>query len=132
MRKHSLRGVTIGTTFGVILGILIFGSPQPVEAYCVQPFTADPLITAWGKETTPNQNTCDGDGIYKGKVFDILTDGSCVWVQFREGSTVYTQATSCNASGINYTFWDQNGNSFSDIRICRSQGCSLYRATQNY
>ena len=128
------RGRTILALFALIAGFWV-SFDAPAIAYCVYPSTSDPLTIFWGKETTPNVNTCDGDGIYNGKVFDLYTDQSCVWVQFKEGTTVYTQATSCNSSGISYTFYDQNNNNWSLIRICRNQGCyptSTWASTQSY
>lgn len=129
------QGIAIGLALTLLASVGVVGAPE-ADAYCVQLSTADQINPSWGREHTPNTNTCDGDAVYNGKVTDKLTDGSCVWVQFKEGSTIYTQATSCNSSGINYTFWDQNGNNWSGIRICRDHGCNptggLFWNTQDY
>lgn len=122
----------------LLCGIAFVVTSQTANGFCEYPGTAGQLNPSWGREHTPNVNTCDGDAIYKGKVTDKVSDGSCVTVQFKEGSTIYTQGTSCNSSGLNYTFWDQNGNTWSSIRICKqgtatcSPASPLFTYTQSY
>ncbi len=122
IRRSRLASLGLVLALAGVLSVLPAVTPE-VQAACDYPEAAFTIDSGWGKEWTPNVSTCDSDQYYRGKVYDTRTDGSCVWVQFREGSTVYTQAVSCNSYGINYSFWDQNGNGWSTIRICRNTGC---------
>lgn len=118
-------GVT-AAAFMLISGIVFFGTSTHAGAYCDYPYAAVSLFQNWGRESTPNVNTCDGDQVYKGKVTDLSSDGYCVVVQFKEGSQVYNQATSCSTSGVNYTFYDQNGNGWTYLKICKSGTSTCY------
>lgn len=144
LHTHTARLVTmrarvaiLGITL-VLSGVAFVATSPTARAFCENPNTAGQLNPSWGREHTPNVSTCDGDGIYKGKVTDKVSDGFCVTVQFKEGSTIYTQGVSCNATGLNYTFWDQNGNTWSSIRICKqgtatcSPASPLFTYTQSY
>lgn len=130
MRK---RVAVLGALVVLVQFAIVATSPI-AGAYCVGLASAQVLSLSWGREHTPNSATCDQDQIYQGKVTDLATDGYCVSVQFQEGSTVYTQGTSCNSSGLNYTFWDQNGNGWSNIRICKqgTSTCSSWTYTHGY
>ncbi|MDX2344544.1 MAG: hypothetical protein QNL12_12795 [Acidimicrobiia bacterium] len=121
-KSRLILGFVILATMAVVLATLPATTPR-AEGMCSNLYAADPIDPYWGLEYTPDVNTCDQDDYYRGKVKDPYTDQSCVWVQFKEGTTVYTQGISCNSTGSNYTFSDQNGDHWSTIRICRNQGC---------
>jgi hypothetical protein len=76
---------------------------------------ADPPAVAYGREES--RESCNGNQQYLGKVFDIRTDGSCVYAQFKDGSYTGVQGYSCNSAGYSYTFNDQNGDSYAGYRL---------------
>lgn len=118
----------VGLVIAVVLGVVAVGAPA--EAGCPSwgdPYTAwTPTGQIYGTEWARYASTCDGDGIYKGKVVDELTDGSCVYIQYREtlGDSWRTQAYDCSESGRYYTYYDQNGDSSSQMRLGRKVGGS--------
>jgi hypothetical protein len=75
-------------------------------------------------ETVQYADTCDEDSIYKGKIKDSLTDGSCAYAHFYDpGKT--TQGRACTTGQFaNYTFWDQQGDSSALIEVA-----TTYRST---
>jgi hypothetical protein len=48
----------------------------------------------------------------------------------KEGTTIHTQATSSNSSGINNTFWDQNGGALRRTRAVAGRLLGLCPADQ--
>ena len=65
------------------------------------------------------RESCDGNGVYHGKVYDnfLTSDGSCVYAQYRDGSYEGVQGYSCNSSGMNYSFYDQTGDTSAQFRL---------------
>jgi hypothetical protein len=75
-----------------------------------------------GQERSQRASTCDGLSDYYGRVYDIFTDGSCVYSHFWDPSRT-TQGTSCNTSGANYSFWDPQGDSIAYWQLCTTYVC---------
>lgn len=86
----------------------------------------------FGIERARYASTCDGDGWYGGFVADTLTDGSCVWVVYRDAGWDSQQGRSCDSGGANYSFTDRSGDSFALWTACRNQGCGLFGPTRGY
>ncbi|MEV7630118.1 hypothetical protein [Actinoplanes sp. NPDC089786] len=61
-----------------------------------------------GQEAAQYASTCDGDTEYRGHVFDMYTDGSCVSVYFWNPGPV-REARSCDNAGTQYIFNDTYG-----------------------
>ncbi|HHC08077.1 MAG TPA: hypothetical protein ENK55_05115 [Actinobacteria bacterium] len=128
-RAVRRAGVLFGLAAVVTAGLFVVGA-SPSPAGCPSwgdPYTAwTPTGQIYGTEWARYPSTCDGDGIYKGKVVDELTDGSCVYIQYREssGDSWRTQAYDCSESGSSYTYWDQNGDHQSQMRLGRKVGGS--------
>lgn len=111
---------------------------EPASALCSNGFGGPlEMRTSWGQEDPSEYaggpTTCDNDNYYNGVIFDILTDGSCVWIWYYDVGYSAVQQTSCNASGNWYQFWDTNSDSYADVQMCRNQGCTFgTQPTGNY
>lgn len=90
------------------------GVGAPVTDTWFRPIGGGAFV-AYGREEA--RETCDNNGQYLGKVFDIREDGSCVRSQFVDGSFSGVQGISCDAAGANYLFNDQTGNSSASYRL---------------
>jgi hypothetical protein len=86
----------------------------------------------FGIERARYASTCDGDGWYAGFVADTLTDGSCVWVVYRDAGWDSQQGRSCSSGGANYSFTDRSGDSYAQWTACRNHGCGLFGPTLGY
>lgn len=127
------RVVTLVCSLLLFVGVPLINA-GPASAYCGGAGREEVFgegSPTWGAESA-SSGTCNGDKIYAGWVGDQLSDGSCVWVQFLDGGSTYTQATSCNTSGTTYTFWDQTNDTSSSTRLCRNQGCGSWLSTFGY
>lgn len=62
----------------------------------------------------------------------MLTDGSCVDVRYSDGLYNGIQATSCDASGIVYHFYDQTGDFAAYVRLERDQGTTGWYLSTGY
>jgi hypothetical protein len=136
-RQHRKGGAVLAAL--LVLGslVLTFGVGVPAaQAHCAGANNPGFVFVGdWGKESARggfSSTTCDGDHIYRGNVYDTLTDGSCVTAQYSDNNQVFNQATSCDAAGLAYTFFDQNGNSSASLRLCRNQGCGAWVPTFGY
>ena len=98
---------------------LVFAMAVPALAHQVSYFAQGAGGSVWGQWAQQYPSTYDGDGIIAAKVDDALTDGSCVSAIYRDGGSTYNQATSCS-SWVNHLFYDQTGNSSSEVRVNRS------------
>lgn len=69
--------------------------------------------------------TCDGDGIYRGKVSDLKTDGRCMYAKFMDAGIVSTQGIDCTTdnTGVQYSFYDRNGDHSAYIKVCPEGLC---------
>ena len=108
---------------------LAFTTPS-AKADC---FNSSPetVFGAFGQEAAW-ETTCDGDGFYRGKIRDTLTDGSCVWVVYHDGAYTGTQGQACSSEWVTYRFWDQTGDSSATFQLCRRQGCSEFYGNFGY
>lgn len=85
-----------------------------------------------GEETVQNLGTCDNDGIYLGRLKDLVTDGSCVWAEYFDPNQS-TPVTACTTGVyVNYTWFDQNGNSSANYRLCYNPACTAIFGTTGY
>jgi len=62
----------------------------------------------------------------------VLTDGSCVDVRYSDGLYNGIQATSYDASGIVYHFYDQTGDFAAYVRLERDQGTTGWYLSTGY
>ncbi|MFG3604215.1 hypothetical protein [Micromonospora chersina] len=106
-----------------LLSVSLYGitTAAPAEAYCSgkgYPFTGYVYLGSSdvriGKEV-PNSGTCDGLSDYYAKVYDIYTDGSCVYVDYLETSGV--EGKSCDSAGASFNYSDPQRNSLGYERI---------------
>jgi hypothetical protein len=103
---------------------------QDAQAYCTTN-GGEYIHAGWGEEG-PQSGECANNGVYNGYVADLAADSSCVWVQFLDGGTTYTEAQACSSTPVNFAFTDKTGDSSSSIRICRLSGCTSWQATTSY
>jgi hypothetical protein len=89
------------------------------------------------------RNTCDNDDGYWFDLFDVLDgDGYCAAINFRDldpnGNQVWETDVSCTKYGQYHNYFDRNGNSHVDFRLCKVKngllsGCfSSYWASWGY
>jgi hypothetical protein len=117
----ALAAAAIGLSFAA----------HDASAYC----RGGPAVwgESWGEEfIVSGSGTCDDDGFYRGLIRDILTDGSCIWVQYRDGAYFGTQGQACTTSFVEITFQDQTGDQRAQFRLCRRQGCGEWVAAEGY
>lgn len=116
------------TIFRAIAGSMVLGSVLfvglPVtetHAFCSSgngssQYVAIPLRKDWGREEAQYSSTCDYDGIYKGRVRDLLTDGKYVHVRLasrRDMSNEFSHTYT--GQSRNFTMWGSW-----HMRICKS------------
>ena len=94
----------------------------PGSALAVCDGQGDPATDVWffqgdAYAVEESRESCNGNGVYLGKVFDVLTDQSCVFAQYNDGSFTGVQGVSCDEDGFNYSFWDQTGNTSTNYRV---------------
>jgi hypothetical protein len=133
-RRRLSRGLAATLMLAAGLGFTV-AVAHPAAAYCSGSGRPEPIYEVWGFESARGgdaSTTCDNDNIYRGNVYDTLTDGSCVTAQYFDAGRYFNQATSCNSAGLAYTFYDQNGDRSSYVRICRNQGCGSWYFSYNY
>lgn len=112
-------------------GLFFTTGTGPVDAHCRG--TGDPAgfqFFAWGRGTEAaraNANTCDGDGIYKGRVAELPdsnSDGVCAVARWKpSGGNWVWSGYSCNLNWRNYTLWAGSG----ELKVCdgwNSNACS--------
>lgn len=76
-------------------------------------------------QVSPNNESCTRNRVYYGRVYDAVTDGSCVYAKFQDPiGTHFTQGIACTTGGwSNFTFWDQTGDSWALINVCTKYDC---------
>lgn len=132
---------------GVALALLgasvfTFAPTNPASAYCRlgDEYTLTYSLS-WGREEGYGDPQCGSagwaypygnNGHYRGRVRDMVTDGSCVSVRYSDGSYNGVQASSCDSAGIVYHFYDQTGDYASYFRLERNQGPSSWVYTIGY
>jgi len=90
---------------------VVAGAPGAADAACygtaytVTGYVDGHLIA---QESAQYASTCDDDGQYRGHVYDMYTDGSCVSVYFWNPGKI-REARSCDSAGTLYTFDDVDG-----------------------
>ncbi len=125
------RRLTFPALF-VLLGatVAVIGGAAPAAAYCY--YGAKPLSFFHNgymraRENVQYSSTCDGDSIYKGKAQDSVTDGHCAKVEVWDEPIKSTPVTACTTGAwVNYTYWDQQGNSAALMRLCYGGTCGPY------
>jgi hypothetical protein len=107
-------------------------STPPAAAICPPNAYAPGYPSNWALEV-PQAGTCNGDSWYAGRLSDTATDGSCVAVVIADGGQVFSHATSCTSSGINYTYHDTRGNNAHYMRVCRYMtDCGIWVPNTSY
>lgn len=125
MRGNTRKTVAKAAAVSLLAASLYaVASAAPAQAYCsgeTYPFTGYvyqyndyPNGTRIGKEV-PNSGTCDGLSDYYAKVYDIYTDGSCVYVNYLETSGV--EGKSCDSAGASFHYFDPQRDSLGYHRI---------------
>lgn len=112
------------------LAIVGLSSTAPDASATCHPYPE--LISMEFGDEDAAAGTCDGDGFYRGMIRDTLTDGSCVWIEYSDGSYTGTQGQACSSSWVTYRFWDQTGDNSAIWRLCRRQGCSSWGWIGNF
>jgi hypothetical protein len=118
---HGLAVVAVGFTVAVF-------APTQAQAACygsartVTMYYDDHLI---GQEAAQYSSTCDGDGEYRGHVFDMYTDNSCVSAYFWNPGKV-REARSCDSAGTQYIFNDSTGDTMAYWDLCTTYHCRYY------
>jgi len=130
-RRIALRLVALAALAAASFAVAEGTGAHRVDATCNwgSPVWSD---FGFGIERARYASTCDGDGWYAGFVADTLTDGSCVWVVYRDAGWDSQQGRSCNSGGASYSFTDRNGDSYAQWTACRNQGCGLFGPTRGY
>jgi hypothetical protein len=111
-------------------------APHSAHASCLgvgSPVTDYWLTTSaniYARESS--RESCNGNRQYLGKVFDTLTDGSCAYAQYHDGSYTGVQGRSCDSAGYSYTFNDQTGNTSAGYRVYVSYFTPSYLSTAGY
>jgi len=129
-RRIAVRLIALAALSATSFVVAEGHGTQRVEAVCdgSSPVWSD---FGFGIERARYPSTCDGDRWYAG-VADTLTDGSCVWVIYRDAGWDSQQGRSCNTGGANYSFSDRSGDSYAQWTACRNQGCGLFGPTRGY
>lgn len=121
--RHLLLFLLAATVIAVSF-IAISANPQPASAKCIGGTAHSGYIPdnmgnfAW--EGPNYSGTCDGDDYYSGAVKDVMTDGYCVYVFFRDTGTSTYEGYSCNTSGNTFNYSDRNSDS--DGQFCVGKG----------
>lgn len=127
----------VGVVLVLIVGWLAAAPTPGADAWCngvngasvYSLFSGGDLV---GQERVQYASTCDGDEIYKGRVLDAKTDGSCVNVEYFETTTITAGVACTTGSWSNYTYWDQSGSSGAWMRLCVTYACGVWVWTHGY
>ncbi len=137
LRSWARRIHAVGASVLLVCAVALAGPAmfraERADALCAGSSYAY-LYGQWANEF-PNSGTCDSDNYYGGAIYDIVEDGSCVWIDYFDTSYAATQQYSCDAYGNGYGFWDTTspGDSYAVIQVCRNQGCAYQNsATYGY
>ncbi|GAB3944265.1 hypothetical protein [Micromonospora vulcania] len=103
--------VLVGALLTVVTGV------TPAQAKCVES-PQQQRISIGGRvvgiEEAQSTETCEGNGVYYGRIRDTYSDGSCVAVLYYDPGLVGTFGTSCDSAGYRYTYRDTRGDSIWD------------------
>lgn len=78
------------------------------------------------------RESCNSNKQYVGWVADIMTDGSCVYAQYHDGSYTGVQGQSCDSAGFRYRFNDQTGDTSAVYRVYVDYYTPAYRSNVGY
>lgn len=115
-RRLAARLLAVGLLAATLSTVDSLALPTPAEARCKGPNNP---VYSWfdynGQRRvneTPGTGTCNENGIYTGTLRDVLQDGLCVHVQFKETGIDWTIPDDGTACGGTSTFqWsDRSGN----------------------
>ncbi|MEV6636417.1 hypothetical protein AB0M54_37290 [Actinoplanes sp. NPDC051470] len=123
---RRLTAALVVLAFAVVGAVA--GPAAPAQAACYG--TAQAVTMYYGgnligQEAAQYASTCDGDGQYRGHVFDMYTDGSCVSVYFWNPGQV-RQARSCDNAGTQYILNDNTGDTYAYWDMCTTYHCRYY------
>ena len=126
MKNRKVKVLTIagGLLSTIMLAAVVNVSvlPQKAHAHCWSTGNPGSLVGkanpagVWGQEFVQYESTCDGDGVYKGRVSDVETDGRYVQVRLA------TRADMKNEFIHVYTGLRRNYTMYGSwhMRICKS------------
>ncbi|MBO3744389.1 hypothetical protein [Actinoplanes flavus] len=129
MFRSALRRLLTCLAVAAVGVTVAVSAPAPARAACYG--TAQAVTMYYGgnligQEAAQYASTCDYDTEYRGHVFDMYTDGSCVSVYFWNPSQV-REARSCDNAGTRYIFNDTyGGSSVSYWDMCTTYHCRFY------
>lgn len=132
--QRRLRLVLLITA--MLAGSLVVGTSS-ADAICTPNAAtatySSPDGVVRARERAQYLSTCDGDNIYKGQLQDPVTDGSCSWATYEDANQSSVPVVACT-TGVykDYTWFDQNGDSFAIISLCWNGGCSARVGTHGY
>lgn len=128
--KALIATVIVAAPLGAVTSL-----PAPIAlAGCVAPAGTQYWSTVgspvWGEERNEN-NTVDGltcttqNDFYQGRVYDRLTDGSPVWIQFTSGPN---SPKANNTTGVPYN----RGANTLTYRICKNGWCGSWGLSTDF
>lgn len=133
VRRRNALVAMVAVVLGMVLGVVLSATTESTaDALCP---SGQVINLSWGYERSLGAHcTTSPDGFYVGEISDLVTDGSCVWVEYWEGgATTWIQQWECTTGRwSSYGWFDQNGDVTSLARLCRNQGCSLYHWNDQY
>ncbi len=133
MFKRGARWAILAVSLGLGLAIAsTSGVPEPAHAWCFESqIEGGSGLLSYGQEDHRGQ-TCDGDGIYSGRVRDhpTIADGQCAKIRMRNwgSSSWWTQQSACTSTWKNYAVYGAAGQSSPyDIKLCKGSTsiCSI-------
>jgi hypothetical protein len=121
MRTTAKRVATgaIAAVVGSLAAVVV--AAAPAEAYCAGQGNGQTLSVYYGGHLVAQERqvvgTCDGDGVYNGELRDTRDDGYAARAWYVDGSFQGIVKYAYTSDWVNYTFYDQNGNSSAGIQV---------------
>ncbi|MEH1167531.1 hypothetical protein V6V47_19310 [Micromonospora sp. CPCC 205539] len=115
--SRTRRTVALVGSAALVGSLLTVGfTAGPAQAKCVESPQQQQISIGGrvvGIEEAQSSETCEGNGVYYGRIRDTYSDGSCVAVLYYDPSLIGTFATSCDSAGYRYTYRDTHGSRYS-------------------
>jgi hypothetical protein len=137
MKEVRTRGRRLSAALAVLtlvasslVGVVVTSSAA--QASCAGSGVRRVIATSFGQEDARRSGSvtesCGGNGVYYGRVYDAVTDGSCVYAKFQDPvGRYYTNGVACTTGAwSNFTFWDQTGDSWALINVCNVNNSCYY------
>jgi hypothetical protein len=127
-RRPARLAVALAALAALVTGFVApiasdVATAPPAAANCPPGSPGGGLVIWWGQEWNVG-GTCDWDNTYHGWLQDSVTDGSCVYSEFVDAGWWNVQGYACDTGAwIDYWKWDNNGDFYSQMIICRDWDC---------